>query len=150
MLTNNRIYRLLPAQIPFFWDVIKYCCEKADEVDKEDMPSYFSELLQALLSEKAQCFIVLTEEKRLVQIGITRVIVDKVIGSKHLFGQCMYSWDRLSEEDLTRFYSFLLEFAEKEKCTAFTFNSRNPRMWELAKMARCTEKHRTFIYKIRR
>ena len=78
MLTNNSIFRLLPVQIVPFWEAIKFACKEADEVKKEEMSNYFNELLQALLSDKAQVFIVLDDKRILHSIAITRITFNKV------------------------------------------------------------------------
>lgn len=150
MLTNNTIYRLLPTQVVPFWDAIKYACAQADEIKKEDAGNYFNELLQALLSEKAQCFIVLDNEKRLHSIAVTRIVTDKVQFQKELYIQCLYSMSAWDDESTRRYFYFVSQFAAQEGCKAVTFSSRNPRIWDIARITGCTERHRTFVYNLGR
>ena len=148
MLTNNTIYRVLPTQIIQFWDAIKFACKQADEVDKADMPDYFSEMLQALLSDKAQCFIVLDDKKILHSIAVTRIILNKVNFSKELHIQCLYSMTMMDNASLLRYFAFIADFAKKSDCVAVTYNSRNPRIWDIAKTVGCTERYRSFAFKL--
>jgi hypothetical protein len=136
--------RLLPTQISAFWETIKYGCVKADEVREEDMPRYFNELLHALLNDKAQCFVILDEQKILLGFFITRIIVNKFSGRKELFGQIFYSMRSIIDEEAIKYVNVLSQFAAKEDCCAFTFSSRNFRIWELAKVTGCEESSRNF------
>ncbi len=148
MLTNNTIYRILPTQVIQFWDAIKFACTQADEVNKEDMPDYFNELLQALLSEKAQCFIVLDEKKILHSIAVTRITLNKISFKKELYIQCLYSLSKIDNASLAKYFAFLVEFAKKAECVTVTYTSRNSRVWEIAHFVGCVERYRSFEYKL--
>lgn len=148
MLTDKRIYLLPAEQIVLFWEAIKFACKQADEVNKEDYGRYFNELLQASLSKKAQCFVVLDQAKVLHNIAITRLTTDKVLQRKELFLQCLYSMSIMSEIQLREYFNFIAEFAKQEKCSTIVFNSRNYRVWELAKLVGISERYRSFEYRI--
>jgi hypothetical protein len=148
MLTNNSIFRLLPTQIVLFWDAIKFACEKADEVKKEEMPSYFNELLQSLLSDKAQVFVVLDSKRVLHSIAITRINFDKVQQRKELLIQCLYSMTTMDDVSVVKYFSFITEFAKQEDCKLVVYNSRNPRIWQIASILGCTELSRTFSFNL--
>lgn len=146
MLVNHRVYMLLPNQIPMFWEAIKFACASADEVNPRDYTSYFNELLHALLSSRAQCFAVLTDEKILRNIAVTRINVDKITGKKELLLQCLYFAESLDESDITKYFGFIVEFAKSESCTAITFNTRNSRIWQIANLLGCDLKYKVFTY----
>jgi len=148
MLTNNRVYKILPVQIPQFWDAIKFACAQADEVKKEDAANYYNELLQLLLSDKAQCFVALDEKNILHSIGVTRILVDKVQDRKELCIQCLYSMSMISDEDLQRYFNFVIQFAKTAECKVITYNSKNPRIWQIATTIGCTERYRSFSYNL--
>lgn len=148
MLTNNSIFRLLPTQIVPFWDAIKFACEKADEVKKEEMPNYFNELLQSLLSDKAQVFIVLDSKRILHSIAITRINFNKVQQRKELLIQCLYSMTTMDDASVVGYFSFIAEFAKQEGCEMILYNSRNPRIWQIAAVLGCTELSRTFAFNL--
>jgi len=148
MFTDNSVYRLISVQIPMFWDAIKFACVKSDEVDEKNYSVYFNELLHALLSDKAQCFIMLDAGKILHSVAISRITTDSVLGRKELLLQCVYSMHTMSTEELMRNLKVLVDLAKKEKCDAVTFNSRNPRVWEMAKLSDCKERTRNFVYEL--
>ena len=150
MLDDNFVYRVPAPQIGFFWEAIKFACKEADEVSSEDLPRYLNGLLHDLFSDKAQCFVVLNDKRILEGLAQTRIIYDKITNKKELLLQCVYYMKHIEQKELMRNLQVLLDFAEAEKCLAVTFNSRNSRVWEMARHSGCTEKHRTFTYRIGR
>lgn len=144
MRTDNMIFRLNSTQIIPFWDAIKYACVRADSVPKSEMQSYFNNLLHDLLSDKAQCFVVLTPGRILNSVVITRVTADKFLTVKELHIQCLYSMATLSNEDLIDHFSFIGDFAKSQGCKLITYHSSNPRIWEIAEVLGCEEQFRSF------
>jgi len=145
---DDIIYRVLSVQIPMFWDAIKFACIKADEVPTEYMSDYFNELLQDLLSDKAQCFALLDEKKILHSIAITKIILNKMLNRKELVIQCFYSMYPIKDMELHRNLKVLYDLAVKEECKAITFTSRNSRVWQMAEISGCSEQFRSFIYEM--
>ncbi len=140
--------RILPVQIPQFWEAIKFVCVQVNEVSKEEMPSYFNELLHALLSDKAQCFIRLGDDRTLEEVAITRIIINKITGEKYLFLQCLYSFKATTDDVWKQGCNLLIDLAKKEGCSYISFNSRHERIWEIGKMLGFKEKYKTFELKI--
>jgi len=147
-ISNSIICRILPQQVPQLWECIKFACVQADEVNKEDMPFYFNELLQALLNEKAQCFIRLAEDRTLLALMITRIVLDRITDKKHLSLQCLYSFKTVKDEVWERDWKFLLDFVKKEGCSYISYNSRHNKLWELGEMVGFYEKHRTYEIRV--
>ena len=143
-IENSIIVRILPVQVPQLWEVLKFACVQTDEVDQSNIPRYLNELLHALLSNKAQCFIRLGEDRTLLMLVLTRIMFDKFTGEKDLFVQCLYSFKAVEDEIWKRGIQLIEEFARKEGCRTVSFNSRRPRIWEVAKLIGFTEKHRVF------
>ncbi len=144
MHTDNMIYKLPATQITYFWNAIKFACVQADEVDKESMADYFNELLQALLSDKAQVFIVLDSKRILHTIAVTRIVFNKVTLRKELYIQCLYSMTPMDNTAAIKYFTFAAEFAKRQECKFVVFNSRNPRIWELAELNGCKEQYRSY------
>lgn len=140
------VIKLLSAQIPAFWENIKFACKQADEVEEKDYQAYFNELLQMLLNEKAQCWVRLNEKRELQAMLITRVLLDKITDKKCLFLQCLYSFNVVDKEVWHREFLLIKAFADTEKCTRITFDSKNPKIWELAQSVGFKEHHRNFIF----
>jgi len=138
------IIRLLSTQIPQAWELIKFACVKADEVNNGDMPHYFNELLHALLSDKAQCFVKLDDERKILALLITRIMIDKITGRKSLLIQALYSWKSVDDKEWQDGFNFVKEFAKHEQCKRISFESRNPRVWQLTETLGFRENLRRF------
>ena len=141
--------RLLPKQVPFFWDAIKFASVQADEVDKVDMPAYLLELLHALLSDKAQCFVRLDENRTLVALLITRVLLDKITSEKYLSIQILYSWKTSGIRNREEDYIFVRQFAETEGCCYVSAATRQEAVYSLATQLGFKERLRTYIMRIK-
>jgi len=131
-----------------FWEAIKFACSKADSIDEKFYAAYFNELLQALLSDKAQCFVVLDNSRILHRIIITRIVCDKLRDDSELLIQCMYSMTQASNEDVQKHFAFAVDTAKSLGCKKLTWKSSNPRIWEWAEMVGCFEQTRIFSYNI--
>lgn len=142
------IIKLLPNQVPFFWDAIKLATTQADEVDSKNIQPYLNELLQSLLSEKAQCFVSLDDKRVLTGLLITRVCIDKITGDKFLLIQSVYTWKLLTDQVWKDAYDLFRLFAIKEGCKYFSYSSSNPAIWDRASKLGFKEKTRTFILDI--
>jgi len=143
-MLGNSIIRIPPIQIPFFWEVIKQTVVQADEVEVKDRPFYFNSLLHSLLNDKSQCFVRLNEEKRLLALMITKIAIDKITGDKSLSIQNLYSWKMVDDKEWQNDFLFFRSFAKKEDCKYVSFESRNPRVWQLGELAGFREKSRMF------
>lgn len=148
MLTNNFMYRVPAPQIPMFWDAIKFACSKADNIGEDLYSAYFNELLQALLSDKAQCFVVLSNERILQRVIVTRIVQDKLRGDSELMIQCMYSITKASYEDVQKHFALAVSMAKSLGCKRLTWKSSNPRIWEWAEMVGCFDQTRIFSFNV--
>lgn len=142
------IIKILPKQIPVFWNAIKFAATQADEIDSKNMQPYLNELLHALLSNKAQCFVSLDNNRVLTGLLITRLCVDKITGDNFLLLQAVYTWQILPDEMWRETYELFLAFAAKEKCKYLLFTSRNPNIWDRTEKLGFKEKTRTFTLEI--
>jgi hypothetical protein len=142
---NSRI-KLLAAQIPEMWELIKFITIKVDEVNEKDLQPYLNELLHSLLNNKAQCFVELSENRNVVGVCVTRFMIDKITGGKYLLIQNAYSFQAADNEARKQFMDFLKEFAKKEQCAYLSFTSHNKRIWELGESNGFREKNRTFEF----
>ena len=148
MLTNKFMYRVLATQIPMFWEAIKFACSKADNIEQEFYADYFNELLQALLSDKAQCFVVLDNSRILERVIITRIVQDKLKKDSELVIQCMYSITKASYEDVQKHFALAVSTAKSLGCKRLTWKSSNPKIWEWAEMVGCFDQTRIFSFSI--
>ena len=142
------IVKLLPKQIPFFWDAIKFSAVRSDEVKGEAVQPYLTELLHALLSDKAQCFVRLDEKRTLLGILITRVVVNKITGAKYLLLQNLFSWLQQDDDVWISDYMYVKKFAESEECRYISLSTGNPVIFELANRLGFKEQSRTYTVKM--
>lgn len=142
------IIRILSPQIPYFWDAIKTTVKEADEVDDKVLQPYLNELLNALLSDTAQCFVRLDDNKVLIALLVTRIMVDKVTGEKYLYLQSLYSWQKPEDGIWQRDVQFVMDFAKQQDCKYISCQSRNEAVWDLAERLGFVEKTRVFDLRI--
>lgn len=141
------IIKLLSTQAPIYWEILKFAATQADEVDKADLQPYLNELLHALLSDKAQCFVRLDEDRTITALMITRFVVDKITGKKYLNMQCVYSFKKVEDTVWDQDFNVIRKFADNEQCSHISFSSRNERIWNLTKAIGFKEVTRTFRFK---
>jgi len=119
----------MASQVPAFWETIKFGCKNADVVQPKNYQVYFNELLHALLSDKAQCFVRLNEERKLLAILVTRIVGHKVTGEKSLCLQSGYSFEAVPQ-------------------TSITFDTSNSALADRALDVGCKETTRSYEYTI--
>lgn len=138
------VVKVLDVQIPVFWETIKFCIVQANEIDEAARQSYFNNLLQALLSNKSQCFIRLDEKRILMGLMITSLEMNKITLEKSLHIETLYSFQSVSNETWADEYKILGDFAKKTECRTITFDTRNEKVMELGKLVGFVEKQRSF------
>lgn len=142
------IVKILPVQIPVFWDSIKFCAVTADEIDKKYQQGYLNELLHALLSDKAQCFVRLDDTRILAALMITRMGVSKMTNKKSLFIQILYSIKKTDTNAWQEDYNFITKFALSQKCHSVTFDTRHNEVMDLGHVLGFKEVQRSFEYEL--
>lgn len=141
------IIRLQSKEIPEHWELIKFCVEKADEIDEKDLQSHLNDILHSLLNDKSQCWVRLEEDpKRIIGVGITKIIVTQPSGKKSLFFQYLYSFKHIPTSVWSAAWQLGIDFAEKEGCHGIKICTRNKRLQEMAISLGFKEEPRTFEY----
>jgi len=144
----NSVIKLLSVQIVPLWETIKFVATKADEIDKKDLKPYLNELLHSLLSDNAQCFVRMDEKRTLLALMITRILINKMSGEKYLYIQCLYSFQLVDNSIWEKDMEFIRQFAEKEKCSYISFDSRHRRVQELGESVGFQEVNRNFAIRL--
>lgn len=142
------IIRVLPEQIPRFWEVIKFAMSKANNLENNELVVYLNVILHELLNSKAQCWIRFNDDRFFMAICITGINVDKQTGEKKLILHCMYSFKAIDNDALKEELLFIKSYAENQKCSCICATSSNKRVWDLALLFGFTEKSRNFYLKI--
>lgn len=143
------ILKILSTQVSTYWELIKFAVTTVDEVDKEDLQPYLIELLHALLSDKAQCWIRLDEKRTIIALLITRIRVNKITAKKSLYLQSIFSYRQVPLDIWQKDFNMLVQFAKQEGCKKITFDSRNPRIWEITTSFGCLERYRSFEFRLK-
>lgn len=142
------VIRLTPTQVPQHWDVIKYAAVHAERIREKDRPMYLTRLLHALLSGTAQCFFRINEDRELLAVEITRIMVDEITGEKSLFLNCLFSFKAVSEEQWKSDMEVIKDFAKVEDCKKITTYSTHPRVFEIVDSLGFEERYRCFVMEV--
>ena len=142
------IIKLVPQQIPIFWEAIKKATTMADEVDEKDYPAYLNKMLHALLNDKNQCFIRLNKDRVLVALVVTQLGDNLFSGQKTLLIKTLYSWQPAVGGEWQEDFALIKEFAEKERCSYITFESRHRRVQEIGESIGFREATRVFSLEV--
>jgi hypothetical protein len=140
--------KLITMQIPMFWETIKFSCKNADMIQPKNYQVYFNELLHALLSDKAQCFVRLDDKRKILAILITRVTGHKITGEKSLCLQSGYSFEAVPQNIWQEDFKILLDVAIKNDCKSITFDTSNEALANRALGVGCEEVTRSYEYSI--
>ena len=142
------IIKLLSLQVPQYWEVIKSTATKVEEINGEDLPSYLNWLLQLLLSDKAQCWVRLDEDRTIIALLITQITIDKRTTKKSLHLQCIYSFRHVPFDSWQKDFDLLIQFGKQEGCDNITAASKHEKIWEIMSYLGCKELHRFFEFKL--
>jgi len=136
--------RLTPNQIPILWNNIKFAVAQIDDIGKKDQEAYLNRLLHALLNGQAWCIVRIGEERKLLSIGILRLIIDDITGKEVIFIECLYSFVRTPIESWKEILDLTMKFAKKMNCTKVTAYSSNPGVFKIAEELGFHERYRYF------
>ena len=141
------IIRLLPTQIPAFWEPLKLGATQSGEIEVNARPYYFNKLLHSLLNNKSQCFVWLDDKRTLIRIMVTKIIIDKINGDKNLHIETLYSWAmRIDNKEWRSDFLLFKEFADHEGCKYISFETPNPRLFQIGEQVGFKEKSRIFVF----
>lgn len=138
------IIKILSAQVPVFWETIKFCETQSGEVNPDIRQLYFNNLLHSLLSDKSQCFVRLNEKRILMALMITKIEKNKLTLNNNLHIQSLYSFKSVPDSDWKIEFEFIKQFAEKTECKSITFDTRIEKVMQIGQLVGFKEIHRSF------
>lgn len=142
------LIKVIPNKIPEVWEVIKLASTQADGIVK-GLESYLNELLHALLSGKAQCFLRTNDKQTEIEaVIITRLLMDQFTKEKYLLLQSYYAFKAASDKDWGNNMQYAMDFAVHENCSYISFTSSNKRILELAEFYGFNERHRRLDFRL--
>ena len=142
------ILKLLSTQIPQYWEIIKFIATTVEKVEEEDLPAYMNWLLHLLLSDKAQCWVRLDEDRTIIALSITQLLIDKITAKKSLHLRCVFSYRHVPSDAWQEDFDLLIRFAKQEQCSKITAVSQHSRIWEILTAFGCKPTHRFFVYNL--
>ena len=127
------IVRLISVQVPKFWDVIKYALQQTEAIT--EVPTKFNELFAALLNDKAQCFLKYSEGPggEIQGIMVTELHEDRFTKERSVKIRCLYAYKVLPRGEWEEDFKLIRGLAISEKCTRVFFDSKNPRVLQVAR-----------------
>lgn len=136
--------RVLPSQIPQVWEAVKYAVVQLNEVPPEELDEYLVWMLQQLLSEKAQCWVTLNDDRILLNVSITRIVTNTFTKEPALHLQCLYAFQGLTDSTVEEALMLYRQFAKKTGCTQVTGASRHPRACALMEQHGFKPEYKTY------
>jgi len=119
------IIRLLSAQIPQFWEIIKTVGVMTDAIEEENRPRYFVELLHKLLNDRAQCFVRLDDSRRVTLALITEKMFNSVTLKSHISIEAVYAFSKTPDSEWTEVFENVRKFAKNVGCDSVHGRSTN-------------------------
>lgn len=118
------IYRLLPEQVPVYWDTIKYAATQANRLTTDaKLPVYLTNLLANIMSEKTQVWLCVSEDKTIKTVLLTRIFKDAG-DMPHLMIDVAYGYAPTTEADKADYIGLMNDFAKSQDCgTVFAYTS---------------------------
>jgi hypothetical protein len=142
------IHKIVPSQIPQFWDTIKFAALNADNIAEKDRELYLNNLLAFLLCDKAQCFVRSNEVRELQALFITRIIKDEITGEKALYISSLYSFRSVPDLQWESDIRTVEKFAQANNCKKVVAVSNNQRVFEIANKLGFIERYRSFALEV--
>lgn len=139
---------LTPDQIPLFWEAIKYSVVNAEMIEDKYMDKFLNRLLYLLLSSKAQCFVRLSEDRKLQMVGLTSIHEDEIRDEKTLFAYSLYSFEKVPGEVWVNDLEKLKDWAKASGCKSLTAWTNNEKAITLFNMLGWKKRFDTFILDI--
>lgn len=140
------VIKLLSTQIPAYWEYLKFAKMRADELESDKLQPYLVGLLHDLLNDKAQCFIRLDDNREIIGILITSLIIDKITDIKQLCLQCVFSRKNVDTKEWEEDFKLIKDFATQEKCKYIYFDSKVAKLWQIAESVGFQEHHRNYRF----
>jgi hypothetical protein len=126
--------RILPSQIPTFWDHIKFAVSKVNSLEGIKLESYLNIVLVRLLNEKESCFIRVSEDRELMAVVLTRFMTNPITENKTLLLDLIYSFKVASDSEWIDNMKVIKKYASNSGCDEIMAYSYIPRMFEILEM----------------
>lgn len=126
------IIRLQANQIPHYWEVIKFCAVKADNVKSENVKEYCQELFLGLLNGRYECLISTYDNKNIARLMISYAFYDHVIQEKVYVFKTLFGFTPVGDDTWSEESKKIYDYVRRIGCTRIKFTTGNKRVKQLA------------------
>lgn len=123
--------KVMPSQIPQVWEHIKFGIAQIGEIPQEYLSAYCLKLLCDLLSEKAQCWVSLNEDRVLLNISVTKLSQNTTTDEKELYIEGFYAFQGTTPTTMEKLFALYQGFAKQAGCVRVVSNTKVPRACEI-------------------
>ena len=141
------IIKLLPEQIPTYWEHIKFALIKTMMIEPKSVERYLINVLSYLLSNKYQCWIVLSEDRHIQWVLITRIFIG-LGGESYLFIETLYGYSPISVQTKEAGMKIMKEFAKEAKCSYVLCVPISPLAVKVCQQINMEEKAKIYMSKV--
>ena len=132
------ILQLQPKDVSAFWEGIKICLVRANEVSDEHYEEYTLNALEKLMSGKLQCWVVFNYDeegrKNIRTMFITSIMEDRVFGYRSLYIEALYGFRKFTDVEALETIEQLKKYCKNTKCRYVRAITSNERVKEIAQM----------------
>jgi len=140
--------KLLPTQIPQFWELIKFVIVNLAEISNLELPIYINKVLFLLLNGKGQCWIKYDDNHIVTNLHLTKLVIDTFTGEKRLELCGTYAFKFTENVIWNEMINVINDFAKKENCSIICGESKNKRVLDMVYNYGFKEKSVSFYKKI--
>jgi hypothetical protein len=120
------IVKLLPDQIPPYWDIIKHGSQQVLPPTTADNPAAMNGILQNLLTGILQCWVLFdTDGQHFKAFLITDISTDHFSNQRFLHLYVLYGIRPLDEAEWLQSIEVLTAFAQSNNCQVITGYTNN-------------------------
>jgi hypothetical protein len=145
------VIKLQPMQISSLWDAIKLAAIRANSITSEQEQHFANKVLEALLTEVYQCWVLCydnEEGRQISAIGITSIVNDKLFNLRYLNMHTVFGFRVMTPELKREAFEAFSAFAAGNGCAVFRTSTNNKAIKGLAEESYMTEILTTYSYKL--
>jgi len=139
--------RLLPEDIVQNWNLIKYGTTSASGVEDKLVPQYCVGLLQNLFNNDCQCWFILSHERKIKVVILTKIVKDSGNIVRFLI-DTLYGYLATTKEEQEEAMDTFMTFAKNTGCTSIIANSANEMVWKIMEKMQMIERFRSYERRI--
>jgi hypothetical protein len=122
--------KLLPDQVPTYWDIVKHGCQQVLPPMTADNEAAMNGVLKNLLTGQLQCWVGFTEAQQFNGFIITEISTDTFSDQRFLRLYVLYGVRLISEDLWKEGFEKLEAFARSNNCQVMTGYTNNERLCE--------------------